>query len=200
MPEMCTDTSLRKPPRLYLIILESDRGNFSLQEGEGIYMEKIIYTLSIASVGAFIGFKLKIPAGAMIGAMFAVGIANIFGFEGELPKNLKLVAQMAIGAILGLSITKSTIIGLKEVILPAFLLVGAMLVFGLVIGFFLTRFTNMDAITAFFSSSPGGLTEMTIIGADMGGDSAKIVTMQLLRLIGTVTFFPILIKILLKYQ
>lgn len=163
-------------------------------------MEKIIYTLSIASVGAFIGFKLKIPAGAMIGAMFAVGIANIFGFEGELPKNLKLVAQMAMGAILGLSITKNTIIGLKEVILPAFLLVGAMLVFGLVIGFFLTRFTNMDAITAFFSSSPGGLTEMTIIGADMGGDSAKIVTMQLLRLIGTITFFPILIKVLLKHQ
>ncbi|NPV54892.1 MAG: hypothetical protein HPY71_15480 [Firmicutes bacterium] len=42
-------------------------------------MNRFIVTIIVATIGGLAGYKLRIPAGAMIGAMFAVGVYNIIG-------------------------------------------------------------------------------------------------------------------------
>ena len=41
-------------------------------------MDKVFITMIAAGIGGFIGIRLKIPAGALIGAIVAVAAYNIF--------------------------------------------------------------------------------------------------------------------------
>jgi len=163
-------------------------------------MEKIIYTLAIAGVGGYIGLKLKIPAGAMVGAMLAVGTANLLGFSGQIPGNFRTVAQICIGGIVGLNITRETVAGLKSLALPAAVLAVSMIGFGLLAGYIISRVSNMDIITAFFSSSPGGMTEMTIMAESAGGNAPQVALMQLARMLSIVSFLPLIIKWALRVR
>lgn len=163
-------------------------------------MSKIIYTLLIASIGGIIGIKLKLPAGALIGSMAAVAIANIFGFEGSIPNNFKLVAQIVIGGMLGLGITRSTILEFKTMAIPAVVLLFSILAYGFFSGYLLWRFTELDIVTSLFSCAPGGMTEMTLMGMSLGGEGTQIATLQMLRIIGIVSLYPFLIKFFLKVK
>lgn len=163
-------------------------------------MEKILYTLGIAGIGGYIGLKLKMPAGAMVGAMLAVGAANLLGFSGQIPRDFRTVAQICIGGIVGLNITRDTVAGLKVLAMPAAVLAVSMIGFGLLAGYVISRVSSMDIITAFFSSSPGGMTEMTIMAESAGGDAPQVALMQLARMLSIVTFLPLIIKWVLRLR
>ena len=157
-------------------------------------MDRVFSTLVIAAIGGLVGAKLKIPAGAMVGAMIAVGAANLIGFRGSLPPYFRTGAQIVVGGMIGLSITRETVIGLKSVAGPAVILIFSMIGFGLLAGFLISRVTDMDIVTALFSSTPGGMMEMTLMGEASGGMGAKIALMQLARFMGIVLIMPLVIR------
>lgn len=162
-------------------------------------LEKIIYTLIIAIIGGLIGMKLKIPAGALIGSMIFVAIFNICCEKGELPANFRVVAQILVGGLIGLSFSRESLIGLKELIGPAILLTVGLLVFCILLGYLISKFTGMDLMTALFSSAPGGLSEMTLISEAYGADISKVILLQLTRMILVITVLPFIIGFLSKY-
>lgn len=162
-------------------------------------VEKIAITLAIAVIGGYIGIKLKMPAGALLGAMLAVSLANLgFGFEGQIPKDFRTVAQMVVGGILGLSITRGTVAELRTMLVPAMVLVFAMIGMSLVAGYVLARITGWDMATAFFSSSPGGMTEMTLASMSFGADTPKVALLQLMRMLSVVSLMPVVLKLVLR--
>ena len=65
----------------------------------------IISTLLIAAAGGLIGIRLKIPAGALIGAMLAVAAFKIGTGKGELPITFRLGAQIVVGGMIGLDLS-----------------------------------------------------------------------------------------------
>ena len=65
-------------------------------------MQRIIFTLIVGIIGGYIGIKLKIPAGAMIGSMIFVGGYNVLTSGAHVPSNFKLIAQIVIGCTIGL--------------------------------------------------------------------------------------------------
>ena len=161
-------------------------------------MEKTLITLIIASAGGLIGLKLKIPAGAMIGAMVAVSAYNIYSGNAYIPGQLKIAAQIILGGIIGLSINMEAVKGLKAVIVPGLILVAVLFVFSLISGLIIAKVTGMDLYTALFSCSPGGLTEMTIIADSYGADLSKVVLVHLIRILSVILFFPIVIVFFAK--
>ncbi len=162
-------------------------------------MDKVIITLVVAFIGGYIGIKLKMPAGALLGAMLAVAIANLgFGFVGQIPKDFRTVAQIVVGGILGLSITRSTVAELRTMLVPAIVLVFSMIGLSLIAGYILHRVTGWDLATAFFSSSPGGMTEMTLTSMSFGADTPKVALLQLMRMLSIVSFMPLVLKIVLR--
>ncbi|MFZ5967882.1 MAG: AbrB family transcriptional regulator [Bacillota bacterium] len=162
-------------------------------------MEKMIYTLVVAFLGGFLGIKLKIPAGALIGAMVAVAAYNISGGKGYIHPNFKVAAQIVIGGILGLSFTMETLYGLKELWVPAVVMIVGLMVLSLTLGVLISKFAGIDPITALFSSAPGGLTEMVITAEAYGADIKKVALLHLMRLITVITVMPVAIKVFLKY-
>lgn len=159
-------------------------------------MEKIIVTIIIGAIGGLIGVKLKIPAGAMIGSMLFVAVYNIYTAKGYIPPNFKILAQILVGGIIGLNFTMDTIKGLKELILPALLLSFGLIIAGLTLGIVIHKITGLDINTALFSSSPGGLTDMTLISDSFGADSPKVAILQLVRLIMVLSVMPTAIKLI----
>lgn len=156
-------------------------------------MEKIIYTLAAAAVGSYIGLKLKMPAGALIGAMIAVAIFNIQTGKGEIPNQFRLAAQIVVGAMIGLNFTMDTVTGLKNLIAPALLLVIGLTAFSLFLGFLISKLTGLDPVTALFSCAPGGLTDMTLISEAYSADTPKVALLHLVRLLTVITVMPLVI-------
>ena len=163
-------------------------------------MDRLFSTLVIAALGGLIGAKLKMPAGAMVGAMVAVGAANLIGFRGAIPPYFRTGAQIVVGGMIGLSITRETVIGLKSVAGPAAILILSMIGFGLMAGFLISRVTGMDIVTAMFSSTPGGMMEMTLMGEAAGGEAPQIALMQLARFMGIVLIMPLVIRWILAFR
>jgi len=162
-------------------------------------MDKILYTLLIAGAGGYVGIKLKIPAGALIGAMVFVAIYNIYTGQGNIPKNFKLAAQIVVGGMIGLNFTIDAISGLKKLIVPALILVIGLTLFSICLGFIISRLTGLDLVTALFSSSPGGLTDMTLISEAYGAEVHKVVLLHLIRLITVITVLPLVIRLLSQF-
>ena len=157
---------------------------------------QIVYTILIGLLGGFIGIKSRFPAGGLIGAMLAVSAFKIMGVDVRFPSWTKYFAQITIGILVGLKIQKGFFGELKELILPALIIVCGMILWGVFLGAVIHKITGLDIVTSLFSSSPGGLTDMTIIAQSLGADSPKVVFLQLCRLVSVIFFYPIIIRIL----
>lgn len=155
---------------------------------------RVLYTLAAASVGGLIGFKLKLPAGTFIGAMFASAIYNIFTASGYIPVEMRLCAQVVIGAYIGLSFSRESMGQIRDMIGPIIVMVLGLFLATILLGIFVSKVTGVDLVTAMLGSSPGGLTEMSIIADSYNADVSKVVIMHLMRLIGVVVILPALIR------
>ncbi len=157
-----------------------------------------IITLLVGLIGAVIALKLKVPAGAMIGSLFAVAIFNILTSNADLPQSYKIIAQISTGTFIGAKITANDVKGLKNIFLPSLIMVILMGIVNFLMGYFIYKFTPLDMVTALFATAPGGLTDMTIISYDFGADSSKVALLQMVRLISVVSRIPALMKIIVK--
>jgi len=62
----------------------------------------VLKTLLVASVGGYIGYKLKIPAGAMLGSMIAVAAASLLKVDlGSLPHTRSCWPRLCSAPFLG---------------------------------------------------------------------------------------------------
>lgn len=161
-------------------------------------MSSALITLLAAVCGGVIARSLKIPAGGLIGSMLAVGILQVNQVEVRLPVNLRLIGEIFIGGTIGLSFTSSFIKNLKSLLIPAVFIMIAVVAFGVVVGLIMYKVTNLDIVTSIFASSPGGITNMTVIANSLGADSKVVTVMQLVRLISLVFLLPIITKLLTK--
>lgn len=156
-------------------------------------------TFLVGLIGALIALKLKVPAGAMIGSLFAVAIFSVFTGKAYLPQNYKVIAQISTGAFIGARIKYNDIIELKKVLKPGIAMVILMGIINFVMGYFLYSFSNMDMTTALFCTAPGGLMDMTLIAYDFGADTSKVAVLQMIRMVSVICIIPILIKEVIKY-
>ena len=155
-------------------------------------------TLLVGLIGAIIAIRYKVPAGAMIGSLFAVAIFNVLTNNADLPNSYKIIAQISTGTFIGAKITASDVKGLKNIFFPSLIMVILMGIVNFIMGYFIYKFTPLDMVTALFATAPGGLTDMTIISYDFGADSSKVALLQMVRLISVVSLIPALIKLVIK--
>lgn len=161
-------------------------------------MERIALTLALAVVGGFIGLKLKIPAGALLGSMIAVGTAGVLGVKSEMPHSFNTIAQMILGGFLGLTINKDVIEGIKSFILPSFLVVLLLAIFGVLTGYIVSKLTGIEVYTSLFGSVPGGMQEMIVLSESYDVNHPAVVVIQTVRRVLIVVIYPILITLFAK--
>jgi len=156
-------------------------------------LRKIIYTFALAFAGGYAGIILKIPAGALIGAMFAVGLFNMHTGKGNIPNSFRTLSQITVGGIIGLNFTAETLSSLKYLFAPALILVLGLMLYCILLGFIIHKLSGLDLITSLFSTSPGGLADTAIISDAYGADTPKVALLHLVRLISVISLLPAII-------
>ena len=161
-------------------------------------MEKIIITLLLATAGGLTGYKIGFPAGAFIGAMIFVTVYNIITNNAVVPLPLKIASQIILGAAIGTGLTINILKGFRQLIIPIVIFITLLFIFSIISAFIISKFTNMDLVTAFFSCCPGGLTEMTIIADSYKANVPIVALIHLSRILSVILFYPIIVKIFVK--
>lgn len=142
-----------------------------------------------AAVGGYIGHRLKLPAGGMLGSMVAVVIFNmIFQPVVYLPGEFRVLLQLAFGPMLGSRISREEMGGLLKLAFPAGVIIVSMLGFNILFGGIMHLVTGLCIPTTLFATAPGGMMDMAIISADFGANYVYVALLQLCRIIFILMF------------
>ena len=154
----------------------------------------LLATLAIAAVGGLVFLRLKVPAGAMLGAMIFVAVYNVFTGAAFFPREAQVYIRIFAGAIIGSRMKKSDVVQLKAIIFPAVLLVFGMLALNLSLGYGIHRATGLNLPTALLGSAPGGVQDMSLVAADLNADAAQVALLQTVRVLAVLGVLPTFLR------
>lgn len=156
-------------------------------------------TLLIAGAGAFVGWRLPIPAGALLvpmilgAALHAAGIVDLV-----LPPWLLGIAYTVVGWYVGLGFTRDVLRYAFRAI-PRLLLATFMLIALCALSAWAcTWLLDTDALTAYLATSPGGLDSVAIIVGSRA-DVPFVLAVQTLRLFIVILTGPRIAKLISRY-
>ena len=152
----------------------------------------VLFTIIAALAIGLLFLMIKIPAGLMLGALTGAFLFNIIFEFAYIPTFARTITQIISGTVIACSINKDDITNISKIIRPFTFLMLGMLFVNLTAGFLINRISNLDLLTSLMSAVPGGMSEMTILSAEMGGNAPKVALLQLIRMLTAIGFFPIM--------
>lgn len=161
-------------------------------------VDEIVLTLVIALICGRLGKLAGIPAGAITCSMIGAAAFNLATDRAYMPLRLRQFIQIFAGALIGCTVGREQVVMMLHIWKVVLVAVVGYTLLDVTAAWVIRRHTEMDIITALFSSAPGGLTDMALIAEDMGADSVKIAGMHTLRLIGVVALYPSVIGLLVR--
>ena len=160
----------------------------------------VALALSVGAIGGVLFTYLSAPLPWMLGAMCATTVAAISGATVRIPSGLRWVMLSVLGIMLGGAFTPN-VLGRSSHWIGSLATLFAFVVFVAgSVAYSLRRFAKFDATTAYFSASPGGLSEMVAVGSAMGGDERTISLMHAVRLLLTVLAVPFWFRLFQGYE
>lgn len=158
----------------------------------------VVRTVVVVMVGAYVFERLRIPAGALIGAMVAAAALNLSSVDlPPLPDWVRFASFAAIGWLLGAQFTRDTLTNLRSSLAPIAVVVVTLVATGVVLALVLQRL-GIDAPTAYLASTPAGISQMAAMSIDVGADAALVVSTHLVRVITVVTITPFIVRAVLE--
>ena len=159
----------------------------------------IAVVLILGGLGAVVGYRLPVPAGVLVGALVAVGVGGggvaLLGFpQLSVPPGTYSLLQILLGMLVGFRMTREELREGAYALLPASLLAAIIISASVGAALVAVPLTSLDPVTALFAAAPGGLTEMTAVGASFGADGAAVATVQLVRVLLAVAVVDIVLQ------
>ena len=99
----------------------------------------------------------------------------LFKAQNVVAERLLRDKQAVAGALVGATVGRQQAVQMLELWNVVLLAVVSFIVLDLIAGALIAKYTDMDLVTALFSCAPGGLTDMTLIAADLGADGRRAV-------------------------
>lgn len=156
----------------------------------------------ISGLGGFLLSFTGLPVGWMIGTLLTATLLYIFK-----PKILKLSHNqkgipkywMAIGqCILGIELGQKMNDSVYYIFLENWLTITIMLllsiIFALISGLILWKFSDLDMLTSFFSTAPGGLSTIPGIAEEVGANTGVVSIIQTMRIFLVVLSVPLVLS------
>jgi len=155
---------------------------------------------SIGLAGGFIGDRLKIPSGALIGAMLAViAVKLILKSEWEIPKGYGFVLQVLVGIMVGASFHPSLLQTFYKIAIPVVISCIVLVGTGLIMSLIFTKLGVMDIGTSYLGTNPGAMTVLLVLAEESNVNAAVITAFHLFRVIFVVLTAPLIYKLLANW-
>lgn len=149
-------------------------------------------TLASAALGAPLGRLLRLPSPYFLGGFLAAAILHLgFGLPVQLPGWLLAASYALVGWSIGLNFTRPILLhaarSLPLITLSILILMG----FCGLIGMAIARVFNVDPLTAYLATSPGGMDSVAIIAAAAHNvDLSFVMALQAARFIVVLLLGP----------
>ncbi len=152
---------------------------------------RLVGTLAFAALGGSLFAWIGAPLAWMLGAMFFITGASLAGA----PTYMSLILRKFMLAILGIMLGSTFRPEIAQQAVQWLPSVGVMIGFIALITTlsyqYFHRIAGFDRATAYFSSAPGGLTEMVTVGESMGGNVPVISLVHATRILVVVATIPV---------
>ncbi|HEV7252733.1 MAG TPA: AbrB family transcriptional regulator [Mesorhizobium sp.] len=156
---------------------------------------RIALALLVGAGGGGLCFALGTPLPWMIGSMLATLLAALAHLPVQMPLPLRHLVLPIIGVMLGSAFTPELISSIPRWSYSLGALLAYLAVSSLVGYAYFRSVARMAPATAFFCGVPGGMAEMTMVGASHGGDERIISLTHASRIIMVVMLIPLLIRL-----
>lgn len=152
-----------------------------------------LQTLAIGTIGGLVFNAVNFPMAWLIGALLACVCAAAAGIQMRIPDIFREVMQPILGVALGSYFAPSLLddIGRWPGVVT---MVAVFAGLGTLAGYFyFNRIAGYSRITSFFASTPGGLSDLTLVGASMGASIIVITIVHSLRMLLIVVAMPLIL-------
>lgn len=151
----------------------------------------VALTFAVAAVCGLVGKASPMPSGTMgFATLGSIVYACAFPGKAQMPKMLRKLAQLLSGAYVGACIGAEQVRTLMTMGVPVLIIVCGYTLGCFGIGWLLFKagcFTRREGMLA---ATPAGASDMALISADLGISNAKLIVLQVLRLVVVVLVFP----------
>lgn len=149
-------------------------------------------TIALGLAGGVAAAAAHAPLAWMLGPMGAVTIAALAGAPTRTPARLRLAMLATLGVALGSAARPELLDRVASWSLSLLLLPIYLLLIGGACWMLLERRAKFDRVTAYFSAMPGGLSEMVLMGASLGGDGRRLAAVQAARILFVLFLVPLI--------
>lgn len=159
-----------------------------------------LYILLFSSLLGYLFSLTGISIGWMIGALIAGGILSLWKpvwiqqtekLHG-IPKYWMFFGQLILGMELGQRINTAVFHIFITNWVSVIIILLVSILFSLLSGFILWRFSKTDILTSFIGTAPGGISFMPIFAEEVGANPALVSIIQIIRIILVIGTMPIL--------
>jgi len=161
---------------------------------------RIALTLALGTLGGWAAFAGQLPLPWMIGAMTGTTLAAATRLPVALAPRLRSAMVAVLGVMLGSGFSPEMLAAMVDwwPSLTALALYAA--VAGGVGWLYFRRVWGYDPVTSYFAAMPGGLSEMILVGSELGGDARIISLSHASRLLLVVLALPFAFQLLAGYE
>jgi membrane AbrB-like protein len=160
----------------------------------------LIAYLAVGFAGGYLGLRLKIPAGVIIGAIAGVVALNLFEQKQvNLPAGYIFVIQVLIGVMIGSQFRPDLIPVLGRLALPIAGCTLLLVMVGLAMAWAFARLGLMDLATAYLSTSPGAMTALVSMAAETDSNAAVVFVFHFFRIVFVLATAPSLFHLMTKW-
>ncbi|AOS64476.1 AbrB family transcriptional regulator [Actinoalloteichus hymeniacidonis] len=157
----------------------------------------VLALLLAGAFGALLAKLGRIPLWPLIGGIAGAGAFHaITGTPENLPRAIEIAAQVVVGTVVGSALGPSLLRVFRSLLVPGLIAVVTILGVGVGLGVLLSYWGDVDQTVAVFGMVPGGVGELVAATTSLGGDSAVVAGMHLIRLVVLLTVLPLLIRFL----
>ena len=148
-----------------------------------VALRRVAETLAIATAGGAAFGLMGVPAGWLSGAILAVAAAAFAGRPLLMPALLTRCIFVAIGISLGAVVTPQTLHGVAAYPASIAALLVAMIGVSIAGTAYLHVVHGWKLLSAYLASSPGGMSQVLVIAAELGADLRAIAIVQTMRVV-----------------
>jgi membrane AbrB-like protein len=148
-----------------------------------VSLRRVAETLSIAAVGGVTLGLTGFPAGYLSGSILTVGAAALAGRPLLMPQLLTRCIFVLVGISLGAVVTPATLTGMATYPASIAVLVVTMVAISVAGTAYLMIVHRWDLLSAYLASSPGGLSQVLVVAAELGAELRSIAIVQSMRVV-----------------
>ncbi len=151
----------------------------------------------IGGGGGVLFYYIGAPLPWTLGSLTASALLSFTGKPWRMPGPVRDVARPVVGLLAGSAFTPAVVASIGEWWgAIVFVLAYSLVITGLGFLFFRTL-CRFDPVTSFFASTPGGLSELSLLGGSLGGNMGALVLIHSMRVVVVVFAVPFALQLMI---